>query len=1332
LNRPELTAERFIADPFAAEAGARMYKTGDLGRWLADGTIEFLGRNDLQVKIRGFRIELGEIEARLAEHPGVREAVVIAREDEPGDKRLVAYWVGVKGEEPGAEDLRNHLLKTLPQYMVPAAFVLLQELPLNRNGKIDRKALPAPDLHGQLQHQYVAPRTPTEEVLAQIWAEVLGLEQVGVHDNFFVLGGHSLLATQVMARVRESLAVEVPLRTLFEESVTVRELAEHIEQARRDEQGLQVPALVSRPRQGPLPLSLAQERLWFLEQLETLGSTYNETMALELDGELDVEVLERSFAELVRRHESLRTRIETTGEGQGIQVIDPAGEFRLEFKDLSTWPAEQRRAEAQRFVQAEAVRPFNLTQELFRVALLQLAPEEHILLVMLHHIASDVWSLLGVLQHELNVLYAAYKEGRPSPLPELEVQYADYALWQREWLQGEVLERQLSYWREQLSGMSAALELPTDRPRPATPSYKGARQPLVLSSELSASLVALGRREGVTLYMVLLAALQVVLSRWSGQDDIAVGSPIAGRTHRKMEGLIGFFLNTLVMRTDLSGDPTFLELLERVKKTALGAYTHQDLPFEKLVAELRPERDLSRQALFQVMLTLQNMPMSSLQLPGLAWKPVPPTVVTSKFDLSVEFFEGAAGLRGSVEYATDLFDDATIERLIVNFKTLLEGVVADADRAISELPLLSERERRQVLYEWNETAQEYAKEKCIQQLFEEQVEKSPEAVAVVFEDAALTYRELNRRANQLAHYLREMGVKPEERVGLCMERSLEMIVGLLGVLKAGGAYVPLDPGYPSERLQFMLEDSDTSFLITQKRIAGQLPEVALPRVYLDSDWSVLEQYSDAALAPNTQASNLAYVIYTSGSTGKPKAVAAVHSAVMNRIAAQREIAAISEEEVCCQKTSIGFVDAVAETWSPLMSGRPLIVASEAAAKDPEELLSLIRSEGITRLVTVPTLAWSLVQSPRAQWGLMSLRSWTLSGEALSADLLRELKQRLPECRFINLYGSSEVAADATCYAEADVERLTIPIGRPIANTQTYILDEHLEPVPVGVVGELYIGGEGLARGYLGQPGLTAERFIASPYGAEGSRLYRTGDRARYVADGNLEFMGRADEQVKIRGFRIELGEIEARLAEHPGVREAVVIAREDEPGDKRLVAYWVGVKGEEPGAEDLRNHLLKTLPQYMVPAAFVLLQELPLNRNGKIDRKALPAPDLHGQLQHQYVAPRTLVEEILCTTWGEVLRVERVGIHDNFFDLGGHSLAMVRVREKVQLKLDKSFPLIAMFEHSTIASLTEYLTDNNSETHSFEQINLRAREQRQRRQHQKDQRTFRLSSQQRL
>ncbi len=980
-----------------------------------------------------------------------------------------------------------------------------------------------------------------------------------------------------------------------------------------------------------------------------------------------------------------------------------------------------------RLAQAEATRPFELSRELFRVWLIRLSAEEHILLVMLHHIISDVWSLLGILLRELSVLYAAYQEGRSSPLPELEAQYADYALWQREWLQGEILERQVAYWRERLRGIPAALELPTDRPRPATFSYKGARHPLALSKELTARLETLGRREGATLYMTLLAALQVLLSRWSGQDDIAVGSPIAGRTHRKMEGLIGFFINTLVMRTDLSGDPTFVELLGRVKSVALGAYTHQDLPFEKLVAELQPERDLSRQALIQVMFILQNMPLSSSGLPGLTWKPAPLVPASSKFDLTVEFFESESGLEGSVEYATDLFDRETIDRFAGNFKTLLEAVVEEADRPISELPLLGEAERRLLLEEWNETARDYPKEKLIHELFEEQVERTPDAVAVVHEDTWLSYGELNARANRLAHHLRELGVESDLRVALCLERGIEMVVSLLATLKAGGAYVPLDPAYPPERLAYMLEDSAPAVLLThdaaRKSLAGLAGDApAVPVLNFDRDAAQWDGQSernpsraDAGLNPRS----LAYIIYTSGSTGLPKGVMVEHRGLCNLAYAQIGAFDVNPESRVLQFSSFSFDASIFELTMTFCRGASLVLAPRGLLLAGEALTRTVEQYAVSHATLTPSVLASLPQEATMD----SICVLVVAGEAVT----REAAQRWSAGRrFINAYGPTETTVWATQHECHDDWPWAPPIGRPIANARIYILDPRRQPVPIGLAGEIYIGGAGVARGYLNRPELTEERFLCDPFSAEPeARMYKTGDLGRWLPDGAIEYLGRNDQQVKIRGYRIELGEIETRLAEHAGVKEAVVIARDDNETGKRLEAYYTG---EEVGAETLRAHLSSTLPEYMTPAAFVFLSELPLNPNGKLDCKALPAPDLSKQLERQYEGPRTPVERILCAIWEQMLGVERVGIHHNFFELGGHSLTMMRVHHKVQQELAKKFSLVVMFEHSTIASLAKYLINNNHELQSYVEGNLRATDQRERRRRQREERKLRLGS----
>ena len=820
VGRAGLTAERFIPNPFGE--GGRLYRTGDLGRYLPEGGIAYAGRRDHQVKIRGFRIELGEVEAALLAHPDVRQAVVVAREDVPGEPRLVAYVVG---ETDGAA-LREHVKQHVPDYMVPSVFVPLDELPLTPSGKIDRLALPAPAerLRGS-DIGHVAPPTPVEELLAGIWAEVLQVERVGLNDDFFELGGHSLVAARITARIRDSFGIELPVRALLE-ATTVSRLSERLEAALREEHGLPLPALVAEPRMGTLPMSFAQERLWFLEQLEELGGAYHLPVRFRLEGELDLTALERTFGELIRRHSTLRTRFEMTDDGP-VQVIEPDSRLELAVTDLSSLadPAE-REAVLRPLMQAAMTQPFDLGKSpLIRASVVRLGPVEHILLVTVHHIASDGWSMEAVLPRELSMLYAAFAQGQPSPLSELPVQYADYALWQRGWLQGEVIEQQLSYWKQQLAGTSGVLELPTDHPRPPTPSYHGARLPIVMPANLPAAITALARQSGATPYMVLLAAFQLLLSRWSGQKDLVVGSPIAGRTERQTEGLIGFFVNTLVMRADVSDDPSFEELLARVKETALGAYAHQDIPFEKLVEHLQPQRDLSRQPLFQVMFAMQNVPRQTLELPGLRLLPMERPEGTSKFDLYLELISTPDSLYGAFEYATDLFERSTVERLLSSYVTLLEGIVAEPERRVSEYALLGAAERQHIVVERNATAAEYPKDKCVHELFAEQAAKTPDAVAVTHEDGQLNYGELDRRSNQLAHHLRALGVGRETVVGLCMERSLDLVVGLLGIMKAGGAYLPLDPSYPPQRLAYMMADAKVSVLVTQAALAGvQLPD----------------------------------------------------------------------------------------------------------------------------------------------------------------------------------------------------------------------------------------------------------------------------------------------------------------------------------------------------------------------------------------------------------------------------------------------------------------------------------------------------------------------------
>ncbi|MCL5995880.1 MAG: amino acid adenylation domain-containing protein, partial [Chloroflexi bacterium] len=1275
LYRPDLTTGRFIPDPFCQESGARLYKTGDLVRYLPDGNLEFLGRMDGQVKVRGFRIELGEIETVLGQHQTVRRAAVLAREFAPNDRRLVAYVVPAEPNRASlAGEWRAFLKSRLPDYMLPSAFVTLNELPLTPNGKVDRRALPAPELHTQTDQTCVAPCTPTEELLEGIWAQVLHLEHagtgcsIGMQDNFFDLGGHSLLATQVLSRVRETFQVELPLRTLFE-APTIAAFSEKVEAARQMAQGLPAPPVRPIPRAGALPLSFAQQRLWFLDQLEPGSPLYNIPVALRLAGPLDANALERCLNEIVRRHEVLRTVFPMV-DGQPVQSIQPSLAMVLSVTDLSNLTAMEREAEVLRLATREALQPFDLAHgPLIRTHLLRIGAQDHVVLWTTHHIVSDGWSG-GVLMREVAALYAAFCAGQPSPLPELPVQYADFAQWQRQWLQGDVLQAQLAYWKQQLSGSPPLLELPTDRPRPATQTSIGAHHTFDLSPSLARALKALSQREGVTLFMTLLAAFQVLLSRYSHQDDICVGTPIANRDRAEIEDLIGFFVNTLVLRTDLSGNPSFRELLAQVREVTLGAYAHQDVPFEMLVDLLQPERNLNLTPLFQVMFVLQNTPVQILQLPNTTLSHIEVENGQATYDLTLTMVEDAGNIQGIFEYNTDLFDAATISRMAQHMQILLEGIVANPDEQTSALPFMTESERRQSLAEWNDTTAECPVDQCLHQLFEAQVERSPDAVAVILpangadraEPERLTYAQLNRRANQLAHYLRGLGFGSQAVAGICVERSPDMVVGLMGILKAGGAYLPLDPAYPLERLAFMLQDSQASMLLTQsnmlKSISGDLPLTSCKVVCLDSDWPRIEQASCLNPVSGVTPQDLAYVIYTSGSTGQPKGVLVEHHNVVNHNTAVLKAFELNPDDRVLQFSTINFDAAAEEIYPTLMAGATIVLRPGGLLPTATDFTRLIETQCVT-VLDLPTAYWhewvydlSLlhVRLPSC------VRLLVIGGEKASAERMA-LWQQVGGAgiRWLNSYGPTEGTIIASLYNSATdafcLDGRELPIGRPIANARIYLLDQHLQPVPVGVPGELHIGGAAVARGYHNQPELTAERFIPDPFtcetktsGRNARRLYKTGDLARYRPDGNIEYLGRIDHQVKIRGFRVELGEIEAVLAQHASVRQAVVITRDAASGaGKRLVAYVVSAnsphKGQDPQdlVTELRAYLKGKLPEYMLPSAFVLLDALPLTPSGKLDRRALPTPDVQAEHRDTYLPPRTPVERTLAGIWARVL-----------------------------------------------------------------------------------------------
>ncbi|HEX7239970.1 MAG TPA: amino acid adenylation domain-containing protein, partial [Longimicrobiaceae bacterium] len=1089
------------------EAGARLYRSGDVARWRADGVLEFVGRADSQVKVRGFRVEPEEVEAARAAHPGVRSAAAVARAG-----RLVGYVVAADPQAPpAAEALRGWLAERLPEYMVPAVLVPLDALPLTAHGKLDRRALPDPDREGGAG--YEPPRTLDEELLAGAWAEVLGVERVGVRDDFFALGGHSLSGTRIVARIARLFGVDLPLRTLFE-ARTVAELAARVAAARG---GPPVPPLLPADRSGPVPLSFAQERLWFLEQLRPGGAAYAVPTAVRMAGALDAEALRRSLDEIVRRHEALRTRFVEV-DGAPAQVVEPHAPLALEAEELSGSPDAER--EAGEIAREEARRPFDLERgPLLRARLLRVAPGDHLLLLNLHHVVSDGWSM-GVLFRELAALDPAFSAGAPSPLPPLPVQYPDYALWQRAWLAGATLDAQVAYWRERLAGAPPVLELPTDRPRPSAQSFRGARHPFALSAGTAEGVRALARREGATPFMVLLAAFQGLLARYTGQDDLLVGTPVAGRTRPELEGLIGFFVNTLPLRARLGDDPSFRGLLARTREETLGAHAHQELPFERLVEELRVERDLGRNPLVQAVFSLEDERGAGVELPGLRMRADDPGTDTAKFDLVLAAREEEGGVAGAFEYAVDLFDAATAGRMAEHFATLLAGVLAGPDRRVSDLPLLGDAERRALVGEWSASGAAPAEPRCVHEAFAEQAARTPEAAAVVFEGGSLTYAELDLRANGLAHRLVARGVGPDVKVGIFAERSPEMVVGLLGVLKAGGAYLVLDPEYPAERLAFMLADARVPVLLAQEGLRERLPEHGAEVVALSPGAGEGADHPPAvAVSPE----HLAYVIYTSGSTGTPKGTEVPHRAIPGFFCGAG-YARFDAEQVLLQHSSTSWDALTLELWPALLTGgRCVLLAGKST--DFGRMEETIRREGVTTLWLSAALFNTVVDTrPEMLAGVAQVM---VGGEAVSVPHARRALEAHPGMRLVNGYGPSECTVFSTCQVIEETGGTAVPIGRPVGDRRVYLLDRGFTPVPVGVPGELFVGGPAVARGYLGRAELTAERFVPDPFGEAGARLYRSGDVARWRADGVLEFVGRADSQVKVRGFRVEPEEVEA-------------------------------------------------------------------------------------------------------------------------------------------------------------------------------------------------------------
>uniref|UniRef100_UPI000A425593 non-ribosomal peptide synthetase n=1 Tax=Pseudomonas sp. MIACH TaxID=1078355 RepID=UPI000A425593 len=1275
LNRPLLTAERFVPDPFGA-TGERLYRSGDLARYRADGVIEYVGRVDHQVKIRGFRIELGEIEALLLAQEGVRETLVLAV-----DNQLIAYLVA---DPQDADALKGVLREQLPDYMVPAHLMFLERMPLNPNGKLDRQALPKPEA-SQLQQAWVAPVTELEQQVAAVWAKILGAERVGLTDHFFEMGGHSLLAMQVISQLRQLLGRDVPLRSLFEQPRLQGFVASVLADGAHAVPS--APPIQAVGRDQPLRLSYAQERQWFLWQLDPDSAAYHIPSALRLRGQLDVDALQRSFDTLVARHESLRTLVQQEDEG-AVQVIQAPAPLSITF-------AEVDEAHVQARVEAEIAQLFDLQRgPLLRVTVLRLAADEHVLVLVQHHIVSDGWSM-QVMVDELVQLYAAYSQGQSPQLPSMPIQYADYALWQRDWMDAGEKQRQLSYWRDLLGGEQPVLELPFDHQRPAHQSHRGARLELLLPASLSAGLKALAQAQGVTMFMLLLASFQTLLHRYSGQQDIRVGVPIANRNRIETERLIGFFVNTQVLKAEIDGHTTVGELLAQVKQRALEAQAHQDLPFEQLVEALQPERSLSLNPLFQVMFNYQadgpavDAPaLAQLRFEHMSWE-----TRTAHFDLDLDAHDSREGLWASLGYSTDLFEAPTIERMARHWQNLLQAMVADQQQSISQLNLLDQDEQQHILALWNQTDAGFSAERLVHERVADRARENPAAVAVKFDTQTLSYGELDRQANRLAHALIARGIGPEVRVAIAMPRSAESLVAFLAVLKAGGVYVPLDIEYPRDRLLYMMQDSRAQLLLSHTRALPQLPvPEGMQTLAIDSTeaWA---DYSDTAPQVNLHGDNLAYVIYTSGSTGMPKGVAVAHGPLVAHIIATGERYETSPADCELHFMSFAF-DGSHEGWMhPLINGASVLIRDDSLWL-PEYTYEQMHRHNVTMAVFPPVYLQQLAEHAERDGNPPAVRVYCFGGDAVAQASYDLAWRALKPTYLFNGYGPTETVVTPLLWKARRGDpcgAVYAPIGTLLGNRSGYVLDAQLNLQPIGVAGELYLGGEGVARGYLERPALTAERFVPDPFGKPGSRVYRSGDLTRGRPDGVVDYLGRVDHQVKIRGFRIELGEIEARLREQDSVGETVVVAQ-DGPTGKQLVAYVVpahaGLADEAGFRDTLRRGLKARLPDYMVPAHFIFLAQMPLTPNGKLDRKGLPEPDA-SLMQQAYVAPETELEQQVATIWADVLRLPRVGMNDNFFEVGGHSLLAIQITSRVQAELGLEVPLVEVFQTETLRAYVQ-------------------------------------------
>ncbi|MCK4260292.1 MAG: amino acid adenylation domain-containing protein, partial [Halanaerobiales bacterium] len=1261
LNRPALTKEKFTVNPYTSE---KMYRTGDLVRWLNDGNLEFISRKDNQIKIRGFRIEPGEIENLLRSYPGIIENIVLDRVDTNGDKYLCCYLTAE--DKKRVSSLREYLAKELPDYMIPSYFVQLEQLPFTPNGKIDRKSLPQPD--GRVTTEYVAPTNQIEDSIVTIWSEVLNTAKVGIYDNFFELGGHSLKGVSIASKINQKFNIEISLKDIFKSS-TVKELAEVVSLA-EEKRFSSIEKVEDREY---YPLSSAQKRFFILNQLESDTTSYNMPNLMLIDGEINLERLEKAFKDLVERHEALRTSFDLVN-GEPMQKIHKDLEFNLEYMEGSKREVEK--------IISEFIRPFELRKApLFRVKVLKIV-DQYLLMYDMHHIIADGISM-NILINEWSLLY------RGKELPDLRIHYKDFAVWQKHRFQISEIKNQEEFWLEMFKGELPVLNMPTDFTRSKEICFKGDLVNFEVTRELTARLNQLSKKNGATLYMTLLSAYYVLLSKYSGQEDIVVGSPSAGRFHAELDQIIGLFINTLAMRAYPKNSKTFAEFLLEIKENSLRAYNNQDYPFERLVEKLNVERDLSRSPLFDVMFTMQNMEQAEIKFDDFKFTPYQVADKESKFDMTLRAVEINNKIKFMLEYSIGLYQKETMQRLLSHFVNILNEITQNLEIELREIEMLASEEKNELLFDFNDTSKEYLEKETIYQLFEELVEREPDKIAVCFEDQKISFKELNAKANQLAGVLQEKGVQADTSVGLIIDRSVEMITGILGILKAGGAYLPMDSGYPTERIEYMIKDSGTELLLTNSKLQVNfdLPIEVIDIESISANYNFSNQVSSSS-------NNLAYIIYTSGSTGKPKGVAIEHASLVNYIHWFTETGEITSKDSSVLLSSYAFDLGYTALWSSLVRGATLHIVAENIYKDGNLLIDYLSENSITFIKVTPSLFNMLVNSPKfmSNEGLNSLRLIVLGGEKIRVNDLERYHQKYPEVIFMNHYGPTEatigclsILVDQNKFADFVKKPV---IGRPNSNMKAYILDQNNQIQPMGVMGELCISGVGLAREYLNRPEHTKERFIENPF-VSGERLYKTGDLARWQQDGMIEFIGRIDHQIKIRGYRVEVGEIEKQLLNHNAITEAVVIDKEDGNGDRYLSAYIVS--DLEFTVSEIRSDLSKGLPSYMIPSYFVQLDELPLTPNGKLDRKALPEPQGSIKVETSYLAPRNSNEVELVKIWSELLEVEKIGINDNFFDLGGHSLKATQLTARVFKEMNVELPLREIFAKPTVEELAEYI-----------------------------------------